>query len=94
MVEPIYYIKNQCVSYCIPFYAKADMDISKPDGILLVKEIDGIYKVCTMLDTYSAFNGVVTLDRYPQAAWLKGMVGADVLKREIKMEHITEEDEA
>ena len=94
MVEPIYYIKNQCLAYCIPFYAKADMDISKPDGILLVREISGVYKVCTMLDTFSAYNGVVTLDRYPQAAWLKGMVGTDVLKREVKMDHITEEDEA
>ena len=94
MIATSYYIKGSDITWCIPVYAKPDMDISKPDMILFVSLFnDGLYKIATSIDVLSAYNNIITADRYPRTVWLKKFTVKDLNNQQINDVDIDENAE-
>ena len=80
MFEPTYYMSKRKIQLCAPFYARADMKIDEPDGVMLINS-DDIYSVNTIIDLNTAYYDVLTVDRNPRAPWLRKMKAIDILSR-------------
>jgi len=54
---------------------------------------DGLYKIATSIDVLSAYNNIITADRYPRTVWLKKFTVKDLNNQQINDVDIDENAE-